>query len=63
MSERSKRLLRRRNQARVMPVINIPMRVVLRSSSVTPLSGPLMLASESAKLCGATCGWGGLKAR
>lgn len=52
MSERSKRLLRRRIQARVMPVINIPMRVVLRRSSVTPLSGPLMLASLTGRKTG-----------
>ena len=35
-----------------MPVINIPMRVVRRRSSVTPLSGPLTLASLTGRKTG-----------
>ncbi len=35
-----------------MPVINIPMRVVPRLPSVTPLSGPLILASLTGRKTG-----------
>jgi deazaflavin-dependent oxidoreductase (nitroreductase family) len=43
MSERPKGPLGRRLQARVMRVINVPMRVVLGLPFATPLSGRLML--------------------
>ncbi len=45
MSERPKRPLSRRIQARVMGILNVPMRVLLRLPFPTPLSGRLMLVS------------------
>jgi hypothetical protein len=43
MSEHPKRPLGRRLQARLMSVLNVPMRVLLRLPFATPLSGRLML--------------------
>jgi deazaflavin-dependent oxidoreductase (nitroreductase family) len=52
MSERPKRPLRRRLQARLMSVLNIPMRVLLRLPFPTPLSGRLMLLSYTGRKSG-----------
>src|SRR6266540_967991 len=45
MAERPKRPLRRRVQARVMRMVNVPMRVVLGLPVATPLGGRLMLVT------------------
>src|SRR6266511_472967 len=52
MSEGPKRPLRRRIQARVMGVLNVPMRVLLRLPFATPLSGRLMLISFTGRKSG-----------
>jgi F420H(2)-dependent quinone reductase len=52
MSERPKRPLGRRIQARVMGLINVPMRVLLRLPFATPLSGRLMLLSYTGRKSG-----------
>lgn len=52
MSERPKRPFRRRLQARLMSVLNIPMRVLLRLPFATPLSGRLMLLSYRGRKSG-----------
>ena len=52
MSERSERPLGRRIQARLMGVVNIPMRVLLRLPFPTPLSGRLMLVSYTGRKTG-----------
>jgi hypothetical protein len=52
MSEGSKRPLRRRIQARVMGVLNVPMRVLLRLPFATPLSRRLMLVSFTGRKSG-----------
>src|SRR6266498_4929181 len=52
MSERPKRPLRRRIQARVMGVLNVPMRVLLRLPFPTPLGGRLMLVSFTGRKSG-----------
>ncbi len=52
MSERLKRPLRRRIQARVMSGLNVPMRVFLGLPFPTPLSGRLMLVSFTGRKTG-----------
>jgi len=52
MSTRPKRPLGRRIQARVMGILNIPMRVLLRLPFPTPLSGRLMLVSFTGRKTG-----------
>jgi hypothetical protein len=52
MSERPKRPLRRRIQAGLMSLVNIPMRVLLRLPFPTPLSGRLMLLSYTGRKSG-----------
>lgn len=52
MVERSKRPLMRRIQARLMNVVNIPMRLLLRLPFPTPLSGRLMLLSYTGRKSG-----------
>lgn len=52
MSERPKRPLGRRIQARVMGVLNVPMRVLLRLPFPTPLGGRLMLVSFTGRKSG-----------
>jgi len=52
MSEGPKRPLRRRIQARVMGVLNVPMRVLLRLPFPTPLGGRLMLVSFTGRKTG-----------
>ncbi len=52
MAENQKRPLKRRVQARVMGVLNIPMRVVLGLPFPTPLSGRLMLLSYRGRKTG-----------
>ena len=52
MSERPKRPLRRRIQARVMGMLNIPMRVLLRLPFPTPLGRRLMLVSFTGRKTG-----------
>lgn len=52
MSESPKRPFSRRLQARVMGMINIPMRVVLGLPFSTPLSGRLMLVSFKGRKTG-----------
>jgi deazaflavin-dependent oxidoreductase (nitroreductase family) len=52
MSERPKRPLGRRIQARVMGVLNVPMRVLLRLPFPTPLSGRLMMVSFTGRKSG-----------
>jgi hypothetical protein len=52
MSEHPKRPLGRRIQARVMGVINVPMRVLLRLPFPTPLGGRLMLVSFTGRKTG-----------
>ncbi len=52
MSERTKRSLRRRIQARIMAVINVPMRVLLGLPFSTPLGGRLMLISFTGRKTG-----------
>ncbi len=52
LSERPKRPLSRRIQARVMGVLNVPMRVLLQLPFSTPLSGQLMLISFTGRKTG-----------
>ncbi len=52
MSERSKPPLSRKIQARVMRVLNIPMRALLGLPFPTPLSGQLMLISFTGRKTG-----------
>jgi len=52
MSERPKGTLRRRIQARVMAVVNVPMRVLLRLPFATPLGSRLMLVSFTGRKTG-----------
>jgi len=52
MPERPKRPLRRRIQARVMGVLNVPMRLLLRLPFPTPLSQQLMLVSFTGRKTG-----------
>lgn len=52
VSERPKRPLSRRIQARVMAVVNVPMRVLLGLPFPTPLSGRLMLISYTGRKTG-----------
>jgi deazaflavin-dependent oxidoreductase (nitroreductase family) len=52
MSERPKRPLSRRIQARVMSMLNVPMRVILGLPFPTPLSGRLMLVSFTGRKSG-----------
>src|SRR6266498_458686 len=52
MSEGPKRPLRRRIQARVMGVLNVPMRVLLRLPFPTPLNRRLMLVSFTGRKTG-----------
>src|SRR6266545_8238545 len=52
MSQRPKRPLGRRIQARVMGILNVPMRVLLRLPFQTPLSGRLMLVSFTGRKTG-----------
>ncbi len=52
MTERRKRPLRRRMQARLMSVLNRPVRVLLQLPFPTPLSGRLMLLSYTGRKSG-----------
>jgi hypothetical protein len=52
MSERPKRPLSRRLQARIMSLLNAPMRVLLGLPFPTPLSGRLMLISFTGRKTG-----------
>src|SRR6266498_1607136 len=52
MSQRTKRPLGRRIQARVMGILNVPMRVLLRLPFPTPLSRRLMLVSFTGRKSG-----------
>ena len=52
VSERPKRPLSRQIQARVMAVVNVPMRVLLGLPFPTPLSGRLMLVSYTGRKTG-----------
>ena len=52
MSTRPKRPLGRRIQARVMGILNVPMRVLLQLPFPTPLSGRLMLVSFTGRKTG-----------
>lgn len=52
MSERSKRPFQRRIQARVMGMLNVPMRVILGLPFATPLSSRLMLVSFTGRKTG-----------
>lgn len=52
MSEHSKRPLPRRIQARLMSVLNVPVRALLRLPFSTPLSGRLMLLSYTGRKTG-----------
>lgn len=54
MAERAKRPLQRRLQARVMRVINVPMRLVLGLPFATPLGRRLMLVSFTGRKTGKT---------
>jgi len=52
MSKHPKRPLRRRIQARLMGMLNVPMRALLRLPFPTPLSGRLMLLSYTGRKTG-----------
>ncbi len=52
MSEHPKRPLRRQIQARVMSILNVPMRLLLRLPFPTPLSRRLMLISFTGRKTG-----------
>ena len=52
MPEHPKRPLRRRIQARLMGMLNVPMRALLRLPFPTPLSGRLMLLSYTGRKTG-----------
>ena len=52
MSENPKRPLRRQIQARIMGLLNIPVRVILGLPFPTPLSGRLMLLSYTGRKSG-----------
>jgi len=54
MSERPERPLGRRIQARIMSLLNVPMRVLLRLPFPTSLSGRLMLLSYTGRKSGKT---------
>jgi deazaflavin-dependent oxidoreductase (nitroreductase family) len=52
MSERPKRPLGRQIQARIMSLLNVPMRVILGLPFATPLGGRLMLLSYTGRKSG-----------
>ncbi len=52
MSERPKRPLGRQIQARIMSLLNIPVRVLLRLPFQTPVNGRLMLLSYTCRKSG-----------
>ncbi len=52
MSQRSQRPLSRRLQARVMGILNVPMRVILRLPFPTPLAKRIMLVSFTGRKTG-----------
>ncbi len=52
VSERPRRPLSRQIQARIMAVVNVPMRVLLGLPFPTPLSGRLMLISYTGRKTG-----------